>query len=657
MRTRDVMELIAGLGFGAAMMYLIDPDMGRKRRKRLAKQAGHALEETGEYLGEKWQDVSGRARQFGHDVADYYSDYSADAREAAEDMAERAKSYARSGYSKGRSYYKSYRPSRAKEYYYGGKLGFLGHQLSSLGHSIADAARGAIGRGEDYASEARSYYRKYRPSRAKQHDHGGKLGYLGHYLSDLGHDIADRARSAASRGRSYAKQHLPRRREPETDVTTLLLTAAGCALLGAGLMYLLDPDAGRRRRARVRDKMIRAGHAAEEYARDTGRYMSDRARGLASETRARFRHEDVPDHTLVERVRERALSHRRPGSYQLIVTLSDGEEDVTVQQDFTWGVLVMNVDKSTYTPKELVRIGMAVLNDAGRTLCDAALALHVTTPGGAHIPITDIAVSEECADKSVTDLPDYMATFLPDEAGEYTITLTAETENGSRTLRRSFEVTNDAPFVVRRGTATRIYPPADYTVRLTITAAEDFTGDIVEPIPSSFVIRDVSNDGVVQGNTVVWPNSTLRAGDRVELSYVYDAPNISPEFYTLGPLELTGAEGQQWQEPRRWQIAADALVHWTGGGSTDNWSDCDNWGGTCPGSDDVAIFSSTSTKDAVIDTNVNILGIDIQSGYTGTITQNAGVTITLGTGNYNQADGTFQGGDSTITINGRFTMS
>jgi hypothetical protein len=50
-------------------------------------------------------------------------------------------------------------------------------------------------------------------------------------------------------------------------------------------------------------------------------------------------------------------------------------------------------------------------------------------------------------------------------------------------------------------------------------------------------------------------------------------------------------------------------------------------------------------------------GIRIASGYTGTITQNSGVTITTVSSGWYQAAGTFAGGDSTITIGGPFGLA
>ncbi|MDP3997298.1 MAG: hypothetical protein Q8P73_02240, partial [bacterium] len=107
---------------------------------------------------------------------------------------------------------------------------------------------------------------------------------------------------------------------------------------------------------------------------------------------------------------------------------------------------------------------------------------------------------------------------------------------------------------------------------------------------------------------IVWENVSIKAGEKIELKYTFKAPDVSPEFYLLGPLKLTthnlelgtdsssvvpdlptgqagsepestsgttgpvvlGNEGPPastagnpsfaWVEPRSWQIAADASV-------------------------------------------------------------------------------------------------
>lgn len=75
--------------------------------------------------------------------------------------------------------------------------------------------------------------------------------------------------------------------------------------VGAGLMYLLDPDQGRRRRALVRDQMVHARHELEETTAARARHLANRGRGAAIEAAKRVvpGGEPVDDRTLEERVR------------------------------------------------------------------------------------------------------------------------------------------------------------------------------------------------------------------------------------------------------------------------------------------------------------------------------------------------------------------
>jgi uncharacterized membrane protein len=84
-------------------------------------------------------------------------------------------------------------------------------------------------------------------------------------------------------------------------------------VLGAAAMYFLDPQAGRRRRALTRDQLVHAGRALNEAGKVTARDTAQRARGLWSEAKRRFRREHaVSDGALVGRVRAalgRVVSH------------------------------------------------------------------------------------------------------------------------------------------------------------------------------------------------------------------------------------------------------------------------------------------------------------------------------------------------------------
>lgn len=73
--------------------------------------------------------------------------------------------------------------------------------------------------------------------------------------------------------------------------------------LGAGAMFLLDPDRGKRRRALIRDQAIHISNTSKETLEKRARDLRNRATGMIAETKARFTDERVPDPVLVDRVK------------------------------------------------------------------------------------------------------------------------------------------------------------------------------------------------------------------------------------------------------------------------------------------------------------------------------------------------------------------
>ena len=89
--------------------------------------------------------------------------------------------------------------------------------------------------------------------------------------------------------------------------------------LGAGLMYLLDPRSGKRRRAYTKDKITHFAKEADRIRGLTLRDLINRYRGLLADTTALRSEEVVPDDVLAERVRTvlgRTVSH--PGSIDVV---------------------------------------------------------------------------------------------------------------------------------------------------------------------------------------------------------------------------------------------------------------------------------------------------------------------------------------------------
>ncbi|MCI0489248.1 MAG: BON domain-containing protein [Blastocatellia bacterium] len=88
--------------------------------------------------------------------------------------------------------------------------------------------------------------------------------------------------------------------------------------LGTGLMYLFDPDKGKRRRAQIRDKTVHGLNKANDAINKTSRDMSNRAQGLMAEAKAVFKSGEATDARVVARVRSklgRRVSH--PGAVEV----------------------------------------------------------------------------------------------------------------------------------------------------------------------------------------------------------------------------------------------------------------------------------------------------------------------------------------------------
>ena len=249
----------------------------------------------------------------------------------------------------------------------------------------------------------------------------------------------------------------------------------------------------------------------------------------------------------------------RPGKYRVLVEILENDERYTDTFEFYWGVLAVNTKKSMYFPNEDVQLNFAALTDKGDTICNANLELKIIDPKN-NIFEVPIKQSGACGPNNVTDVPDYIANFTQTgEWGKYTIQLQHKNEAGEvvHKISDSFEVRDYIPFDIERTAPTRIYPPAPYDVSLKVKAYRDFTGDINERVPRGFIIKGL-NDAVISSlpeyTLITWKNVTMKEGDERTFSYNFDAPDISPYMYLLGPLDMDG-----FSELRQWQIASDAL--------------------------------------------------------------------------------------------------
>lgn len=384
---------------------------------------------------------------------------------------------------------------------------------------------------------------------------------------------------------------------------------------------------------------------------------------------------------------DKPTEHYRPGLYKLKIIVHTAQATVVSEQDFTWGVLSINTDKSVYLPGNTAYLQMSVLTDEGHTVCDADLELDITSPNGGstHFSTGDDSIVREskCQVDNVTEVPDYYAHFpIPSTTGTYTMHLTATTKNGVKTITDQFEVQSSVPLDVVRSGPTRINPIAPYPVTLHITSDTEWSGTVTEIVPKEFTISKPKHSTTydhtaVVGNTkvITW-NAHVVPGKETTLGYVFDAPDQSPEFYLLGPAQFTAGDTTTFTEARRWQIASDGSCQTTGVTST--WSLATTWTGTCtgtggkPGAGDTvtinsgqsvtmdeasAVMGSLAVNGTLNTSNGTSWGLsatDITIGSTGTLTANAS-TITLsgttGTLFTLTGGGTFTAGTSTVVMN------
>lgn len=97
--------------------------------------------------------------------------------------------------------------------------------------------------------------------------------------------------------------------------------ALGGLGLGAALMYVLDPERGKRRRGLFRDKALHLSRKASDRLDARSRDWRNRARGVAAELKTMGKSDAVPDPVLEERVRAeigRVISN--PGAVEVSAT-------------------------------------------------------------------------------------------------------------------------------------------------------------------------------------------------------------------------------------------------------------------------------------------------------------------------------------------------
>ena len=261
--TQAGFSLLGGALLGAAAMYLMDPESGRRRRSNAASLAEDALE---------------RARELGYDLADR-------SRGAAAGLAAGASGLASSASDR----FEDLRDSGAAR-----SVSGLGHRVSDLASSLWDRAR-----------------------------HLGSSA--GSSISGSASGAAESLRGASHSTRHALARSLdPEHFNRGGSATGYAATGLSTLLAGAAAMYLFDPARGRGRRAYLKDQFTHIVGEAGTAFRKTGTQLRNKMQGVAAGASGQFskltgRGEEPSGERLLQRIRSE-LGHAisRPTDIQLM---------------------------------------------------------------------------------------------------------------------------------------------------------------------------------------------------------------------------------------------------------------------------------------------------------------------------------------------------
>lgn len=278
-KTENVMSLLGGALLGATAMYLLDPEMGGKRRENLKDQVGDCVDSTGQMLHGGWDKISdragglgatiaGKAQEYGQHLSDMAQEYGSRLSEHARDMGSSASDQAKdigSSFSGRASSAKSSVSDAVNEWLDRGRK--LWSKYSGKAQDYAsDKADYVSGKAQNYADAGSDYADNIT-------DYGNRLW---NQVRGLGNKLNARAQDAADDARARAgEQH-------SSPVLPVTLTAVGCCAMGIGLMYLMDPERGRARRAWLSNTVGDFVKSTGQTFYRTGKDLNNRVTGAGS---------------------------------------------------------------------------------------------------------------------------------------------------------------------------------------------------------------------------------------------------------------------------------------------------------------------------------------------------------------------------------------
>ncbi len=244
-----------------------------------------------------------------------------------------------------------------------------------------------------------------------------------------------------------------------------------------------------------------------------------------------------------------------PGLYTIKATLIQDGKTYTAQDQFTWGLVSFNTNKSIYRPGEIANFTLVVLDDGGHSVCNANIAMNIADPQN---HITTLTTGNGITKGSSCGL--YNGQYATSSEGNYTVNVSAQNPSGIATFSSSFLVQSQYAFDIIRTADSKIDPvdnPNSFNVRIDVQSFVNQTSlTLKETVPASF---NVKTDGSVQTvgdtKTIIWYKNLI--GNKTSVQYTYSVPLQYPKLYALGPVQITYGKGKSFTEARPWFVAVD----------------------------------------------------------------------------------------------------
>jgi hypothetical protein len=134
----------------------------------------------------------------------------------------------------------------------------------------------------------------------------------------------------------------------------------------------------------------------------------------------------------------------------------------------------------------------------------------------------------------------------------------------------------------------------------------------------------------------------------------------SDDFSAVDSFTYTISDGRGGSDTATVTLNYDIPFTWLGAGGDANWTTPANWsGGVVPGAANTAFFNDQCTTycNPVQVGNISVGGFKVNSSYTGTISQTAGLLWTIGAAGWKHRGGTFIGNNANLTSSGGFLLS